>query len=206
MSTLRQVIRQRRSIRKYSPRSVPMDALGEILSAAAWAPSAHNSQPWRFIVLTDASAKRKLAEHMAEAWLRDLEKDGVSTFTAQSHAKASVERFTRAPVLVVACITMEDMDCYPDKKRQNSERDLALHSLAAAVQNLLLAAHAEGLGACWYCTPAFCQEEVRKALGIPKDVEPQALVAVGYPAENPSTPRRKPLRDVAFMDCWGKPF
>jgi F420 biosynthesis protein FbiB-like protein len=195
-------IKQRRSIRKYSPRPISPEILREILEAAGWAPSAHNAQPWRFIVLTEESAKQALAEAMADAWTADMAKDGV-TIEVQKR-KASIERFTHAPALIVACLTMEDMKMYPDEKRQRSERDLAMQSLGAAIQNMLLAAHAEGLSACWFSAPSFCKETVRKVLKIPEMVEPQALIALGYAAEKPQAPQRKPLENYAYRDSWGK--
>jgi F420 biosynthesis protein FbiB-like protein len=176
--------------------------LRQVLEAADWAPSAHNAQPWRFIVLTETSAKQVLAEAMADAWTADMAKDGV-TIEAQKR-KASIERFTHAPALIVACLTMEDMKVYPDEKRQRSERDLAMQSLGAAIQNMLLAAHAECLGACWFSAPSFCKETVRKVLKIPEMVEPQALIALGYAAEKPQAPQRKLLENYAYRDSWGK--
>ena len=70
----------------------------------------------------------------------------------------------------------------------------------------MLAASAAGLGACWFCAPAFCKDTVRKTLGIPDAVEPQALITMGYPAEQPETPPRKTLGDIAFMGKWGGRF
>jgi nitroreductase len=107
-------------------------------------------------------------------------------------------------MLIIACVTMEDMDRYADESRQRVERDLAVQSLGAAVQNLLLAAHACGLGACWYSASAFCKETVRKVLMIPEEVEPQALITLGYPAEKPRAPRRKQLQSYSYRDCWGR--
>lgn len=202
MPRVTDAIKQRRSIRKYSPRPISPEILREILEAAGWAPSAHNAQPWRFIVLTEESAKQTLAEAMADAWTADMAKDGV-TVEAQKR-KASIERFTHAPALIVACLTMEDMKVYPDERRQRSERDLAMQSLGAAIQNMLLTAHAEGLGACWFSAPSFCKETVRKVLKIPEMVEPQALIALGYAAEKPQAPQRKPLENYAYQDSWGK--
>jgi coenzyme F420-0:L-glutamate ligase / coenzyme F420-1:gamma-L-glutamate ligase len=98
---------------------------------------------------------------------------------------------------------MEDMDTYPDAERKNSERDLALQSLAAAIQTLLLAAHANGLGACWYCAPLFCKTAVRQALVIPAEVEPQAAITIGYPDEIPKTPKRYPLETCVYREKWG---
>jgi coenzyme F420-0:L-glutamate ligase / coenzyme F420-1:gamma-L-glutamate ligase len=204
MSSIQKVIRQRRSIRKYQPRPVAQKIILEVLEAAGWAPSAHNSQPWRFIVLQDASIKRKLADAMAEEWAKDLQKDGVNVEATKRAER--VERFASAPVLILACLTMDGLRKFPDVERQTCERDLAVQSFGAALQNLLLAAHAKGLGACWFCAPAFCKETVRKILKIPEAVEPQAFVAMGYPAEKPQVPVKKLLEGYCFVDMLGKPL
>ena len=202
MPRVTDAIKQRRSIRKYSSRPISPEILREIQEAAGWAPSAHNAQPWRFIVLTEESAKQALAESMADAWTADMAKDGVAV-EAQKR-EASIERFTHAPVLVIACLTMEDMKVYPDERRQRSERDLAMQSLGAAIQNMLLVAHAKGLSACWFSAPCFCKETVRKVLKIPEIVEPQALIALGYATEKPQTPQRKPIENYAYQGSWDK--
>ena len=197
-------IRQRRSVRKYLPKKISNEIVTEVLAAASWAPSAHNSQPWRFIVLDDASVKRRLADAMADAWAKDLQRDGV-TVEAIKRAER-VERFAAAPVLILACLTMDGLRKFPDAERQVCERDLAVQSFGGALQNLLLAAHAKDLGACWFCAPAFCKETVRKILKIPDAVEPQAFVAMGYPAEKPQVPIKKLLEGYCFVDMWGRTF
>ena len=202
MSHLLDTIRERRSVRKYLARTVPQEAIEEVLVAAGWAPSAHNAQPWRFIVLSEAHLKLELAEAMANSWIKDMAKDGLTL--EADRRKASVERFSNAPVLIVACLSMEGMRKYPDEKRQGSERDLAMQSLGAAIQNLLLAAHADGLGACWFSAPGFCKETVRKVLKVPEAVEPQAIIVMGYPDEKAPVPSRKLLRDYCFLDDWGQ--
>jgi nitroreductase len=100
---------------------------------------------------------------------------------------------------------MEGLRMFPDKARQTTERDLALESLGAGIENLLLAAHTAGLEACWFCAPAFCKDTVQKILKIPVTVEPSALIVLGYPAESPKMPNRKPLKEYCYRDCWGKP-
>ena len=193
MSHVLDAIRERRSVRKYLARTVPKEVVEEVLVAAGWAPSAHNAQPWRFIVLDEASVKHELAQAMADAWAADLTRDGV-TVDADKR-KARVERFTTGPVLILACLTMDGMRKFSDEKRQESERDLAMQSLGAAIQNLLLAAYVKGLGACWFSAPSFCKENVRKVLGIPDEVEPEALITLGYPGEKPQVPPKKLLGD-----------
>lgn len=200
--SIKEAIKQRRSIKKLHARKVSEEIVWEVLEAAGWAPSAHNAQPWRFIVLSEASGKKRLAEAMADSWIKDMAKDGLTV--EDSKRKASVERFSNAPVLIVACLTLEDMRKYPDEKRQRSERDLAMQSLGAALQNLLLAAYADGLGACWFSAPSFCKETVRKVLNAPEAVEPQAIIAMGYPDEEVPVASRKLLRDYCFLDGWGK--
>ena len=206
MSHLTDLLKQRRSIRKYQPQPVPAEIIRELLETAAYAPSAHNAQPWRFVVLTESEQKNALADAMAQVWLAELERDHIPKNTRLATVNCSVERFTAAPVLILACVTLEDMDTYPDVERQNSERDLAVQSLGAAIQTLLLAAHSNGLGACWYCAPIFCKTAVRQALEIPDEVEPQALITVGYPDETPKTPERPPLETYVYLDKWGNPL
>ena len=197
-------VKKRRSIRNYSCRKVSTDILRQVLEAARWAPSAHNAQLWRFFVLTDTSLKRELSEAMANVWVAGMIKDGVASEARENQSKASVDQFTYAPVLVVACLTVKDMFRYADESRQNGEHNLPVQSLGAAVQNMLLTAHANGWGACWFCAQIFCKGTLNKILKVPDDVEPQALITLGYPAEKPHAPSRKPLEAYAYLDYWGK--
>ncbi|MCW3984340.1 MAG: nitroreductase family protein [Candidatus Bathyarchaeota archaeon] len=198
------MIRQRRSIRKYLPKEVPRRLVLEVLEAAGWAPSAHNSQPWRFIIIEKPEVKEKLSKDLADAWAADLLKEG-SQVDPNLRREREL-RFAKAPALILACLTMEGLRKFPDAQRQGFERDLAVESLGAGLQNLLLAAHAAGLGACWFCAPAFAKEAVRKVLAIPTEVEPAALIILGYPAEAPKIPPRKTLGAYCFIDVWGKPL
>ncbi|MCW4044865.1 MAG: nitroreductase family protein [Candidatus Bathyarchaeota archaeon] len=200
------LIKTRRSVREFSSRQIGVSVVREVLEAARWAPSAHNAQPWRFIIVTTANVKHNLAQAMADAWKADLAKDGVAVGAREKMANASVDCLLRASVLVVACISTEGMIEYADEARLKWERDLALQSLGAAIQNLLLAAHANELGACWFSAPAFCKKDVREVLKVPLDVEPQALIAMGYPAGKPKTPSRKTLAQFVYWDYWGRAF
>jgi len=197
-----EIIKSRRSVREYLPMQVSNKVLFRILEAARWAPSAHNAQPWRFVTIRDAALKRKLAEAMANRWDKDMRKDNVPPEEREKLVKTSIERFTRAPIVIVACLTMEDMDKYPDKRRQKIEYVMAVQSFAAAIENMLLAAHAEGLSSCWFCAPLFCPDTVRKILNISNHVDPQALITIGYPIEKPNPPPRKPLEKIVHQEYW----
>jgi len=197
-------LKERRSIREYLPKNVPDKVLYSVLEAARWAPSAHNAQPWRFVVIKDPVLKRKLAKAMASSWKRDMSKDMVPKEARENLARASVERFSSAPVVVVPCLTMAEMDHYPDKWRRRIEFIMAVQSVAAAIQNMLLAAHAMGLGACWFCAPLFCPRTVRKMLKLPPGLEPQALITIGYPISVPNPPPRKPLKEIMHLNGWSE--
>jgi coenzyme F420-0:L-glutamate ligase / coenzyme F420-1:gamma-L-glutamate ligase len=199
--SLNDIIKKRRSVRKYLPQAVSREAVLAVLVAAGLAPSAHNSQPWSFIILENPSIKRELAEVMADAWVADAEKDGVKVEVKMRQER--VGRFANAPALILACISMNGLRKFPDQKRQMLERDLAQQSLGAAMQNLLLTAQALGLGACWFCAPGFCKGTVRKVLGIPEAVEPEAFIIMGYSAETPSVALKKSLEEYCFRDMWG---
>ena len=196
MDNLRTFLRTRRSIRRFKTNPVPDSVLRDILHTATFAPSAHNRQPWRFIVLTDSSAKTHLSDAMAEEFQRDLEKDNLPPEEITKRVNKSRERITGAPIVVVLCVDMSEMDNYPDERRKKAEYIIGIQSAANAGMQLLLAAHAEGLGGVWVCSPMFAQEIVQEALNISKQWEPQAMFLLGYPLEIPAFRGRKAIEEV----------
>jgi F420 biosynthesis protein FbiB-like protein len=177
------LIRSRRSIRRYDDRPIPREVIEGMLELATWGPSAHNRQPWRFTVITQKETQQHLASAMGARLRADLSADGVPTDVIEKDAARSYARITGAAALICLCMTMEDMDRYPDSTRAANERTMAVQSVAMAGQNLLLAAHHAGLGACWMCAPLFCPDVVHAALDLPTYWEPQALITLGYAAE-----------------------
>jgi coenzyme F420-0:L-glutamate ligase / coenzyme F420-1:gamma-L-glutamate ligase len=191
------IITGRRSIRRYQDRLVSREVLEAVITAAIWAPSAHNRQPARFAVITSPDERRSLALTMGARLRADLTADKVPQDVIEKDVSRSYSRITGAAVLVLACLTMVDMDHYPDERRCAAERLMAVQSTALAIQNMLLAAHAAGLGACWMCAPLFCPDVVKSQLNLPDDWEPQALITMGYPAETKQS-SRKPLESVVL--------
>lgn len=183
-------IMQRRSVRRYRPEPVSHEVIETVLTAAIWAPSAHNRQPWRFAVVETQAQKEALALAMGVRLRRDLKADGVPQAVIEKDASRSYDRLASAPVLIALCVTMADMDIYPDAKRAQNEFIMATQSAAMAGQNILLAAQDAGLGACWMCAPLFCAEVVSSVLELPDDWQPQALITLGYPAEEREKTRR----------------
>jgi len=181
----------RRTVRFYTDAPVPETLMRALLDAALAAPSAHNAQSTRLVVIASPHLKRRLADRMARRWRRDLERSGAPEAAIRVELRFSIRRFSEAPALILAGYTMEEMDRYPDRARRRAEEIMAVQSAAAAIQNLLLAAAANGLGACWCCAPLFCPGIVRRALELPRAFIPQALLTIGYPAHTPPVPPRK---------------
>ena len=189
----------RRSIRRYKPEPVPPALVEQLLTAAIWAPSAHNRQPWRFAVITGSETKRSLAAAMGQKLRSDLTADKVPANVIEKDVSRSYQRITDAPLLVLLCQSMQDMDSYPDERRQGKEWVMATQSTAMAAQNFLLAAHALGLGACWMCAPLFCPQVVKQTLNLPADWEPQALLTAGYPAETKEKTRQPLTTRILYL-------
>ncbi|MBC7878573.1 MAG: nitroreductase family protein [Anaerolineales bacterium] len=189
-------LRTRRSIRRFKADPVPDSVIEQILTTATYAPSAHHRQPWRFAVLTDLSTKTKLADAMAVEFQRDLEADSLSPEEIEKKVANSRNRITGAPVVIILCIDMIEMDTYPDAQRQKAEYIMATQSAANAGMQLLLAAHAEGLGSVWVCSPLFAPNVVQQALELSETWEPQAMYFLGYPADIPQPRERKPLEEI----------
>jgi F420 biosynthesis protein FbiB-like protein len=183
MNNFLEFLQTRRSVRRYLPDPVPSAVVEQLLTAAIWAPSAHNRQPWRFVIIENEETRQQLAAAMNARLRADLAADGVSPEAIEKDASRSYRRMTGAPLLILLCLTMEDMDSYPDGQRQHNEWLMAAQSTAMAGQNLLLAAHALDLATCWMCAPLFCPDVVRETLALPPDWQPQALITVGVAAE-----------------------
>jgi F420 biosynthesis protein FbiB-like protein len=176
-------ILQRRSLRRYEPRPVPKAILQRLLTAAIWSPSAHNRQPWRFVIIETDTEKERLARAMGARLRHDLEADNAPEEVIAKDVNRSYDRITSAPIIILLCVSMVDMDTYPDNKRSNDEQVMAIQSVAMAGQNILLAAHEAGLGACWMCAPLFCPDVVRDTLNLPDDWQAQGMITLGYPAQ-----------------------
>ncbi|MDP9309861.1 MAG: nitroreductase family protein [Chloroflexota bacterium] len=187
------IVRGRRSVRQYAPDPVPAELVVEVLEAARWAPSPHGRMPWRFAVLTQPTPKAMLADAMAAEWLRNLEMDDQPPDVVATRLRKSRQRVMAAPVLVLPCLYLADLDHYPDLRRQQAETTMAIQSVGAAIQNMLLKAYQLGLDGGWMCAPLFCPAVVVGALELDHALIPQALITLGYAAADPKRRERLPL-------------
>jgi coenzyme F420-0:L-glutamate ligase / coenzyme F420-1:gamma-L-glutamate ligase len=195
-SDLDSLIRGRRSVRKLLPDPVPGAVIREAIGAAGWAPSPHGRQPWRFAVIESSLVKERLAVALADAWQSQLALDGQQDAVIALRLRKSQERITSAPVIVVACLYLADLDQYPDASRIEAERIMAIQSLGAAIQNLLLSVYSSGYDSGWMCAPLFAPEVVRRALGLDADLIPQALLPIGKAAAEPTRRPRLPIEKL----------
>jgi coenzyme F420-0:L-glutamate ligase/coenzyme F420-1:gamma-L-glutamate ligase len=180
---LTDLIHTRRSIRHYTGQPISIELINQLLEAASWAPSAHDRQPWRFVVISTPEVKQHLASVMGERLRTDRRKDGDAYTAIDRDVARSHDRIVSAPIVIVACLSMLDMDRYHDDRRKIAERTMAIQGVAISMQNLLLTAHDLGLGACWMCAPLFCPDIARSVLDLPIDWEAQALITIGYPID-----------------------
>ena len=198
MADLSHVIQSRRSVRRYTAEPVPVEVVEELLRAAMWAPSAHNCQPWRWVIVTTPETKVRLARAMGEQMRADRLAGGDPPEAIEAALARSYARLTGAPALVVACSVLTGVDAAPGSRVWHFEKLMAMQSVAAAVDHLLLAAEGAGLGACWVCAPLFCPEAVRQALALPGDWEAEALVTLGHPAEVKEPAPRGPWAETVL--------
>ena len=171
----------RRSIRAFTDEAVDRASLDALVEAACIAPAPHHSRPWRFVVVDTAAAKEDLAAGMGAAWRADLSGDGVPPERVDELVDASHAKIVGSPALVLGCLTWDGLDRYPDETRQRAEFGMALLSLGAAVENLMVAAPEHGLASCWVAAPIFCPEAARDALALEPEWLPHAMVVVGRP-------------------------
>jgi F420 biosynthesis protein FbiB-like protein len=133
---------------------------------------------------------------MAVDFRRDLENDNLSEEEINDRLEKSRARIIFSPVIILLCMDISEMDVYPDVRRAEAERIMAVQSTANAGLQMLLAVHAEGLAGVWTCAPLFTPEIVRNVFNLPKSWEPQGMFFIGYPAESPKPRARKTFEEI----------
>lgn len=186
-------IATRRSVRRFRAVRVDPAIVRRLVELACAAPAPHHSRPWRFVHVRSQPARKRLADVMSQAWLSDALQDETPAQGIEKGVRRSREQVLEAPVLLLACLSLENARRWPDERRRGAERDMFVQSLGAALQNLLLSAAEYGLAGYLKGAPLFCRDEVRSALELPADWDPCFLALLGYPEEGFAPPPREPL-------------
>jgi len=213
---LYEAMRTLRAVRRLRPDPIPADVLHRVLEAATWAPTGGNVQPWRVIVVREPARKQALQRLYAEQWQRYVAGHRGLPAAADDAARARGERMLRAgnhlaehfaevPIHLVFCFNPQLMAITDAALPRVSVVGGA--SIYPAVQNLLLACRAEGLGCVLTTLLCACEDEVRALLEIPQPWATAADVPIGYPKLRGHGPiSRRGVEKMAFADGWGRPF
>lgn len=191
-----EVIRKRRSIRRFKPDTIPREDILKILDAANWAPSALNLQPWEFMVVYGNKKSMlggnygKIVDHYTKDW--EIAPD--KAFMPRQEFIQFANVYGGAPVIIIVLV-----EAHEDSKYQKA----FIESASAAMENMLLAATALGLGGCWMTGPLDDEKYLREVLAIPDDREIVAVSPLGYPLSIPAArPRLDPelTRKVIWLE------
>lgn len=144
--------------------------------------------------MISGEGRRKLAGSMKSAYFRHLQSQADGS--ALEKAERAYLRTASVPLLLLLCLDVSELKTQPTRARRRGEWLMGTQGVAAAAENMLLAAHANGLGGCWRGTPIFCAPAIRRAFGLPANLEPQVLLELGYPAEKPKRKKLKARDEV----------
>jgi len=199
------VVTTQRAMCRLKPDAIPADVVRRIMDAAICAPSGGNRQNWSFVVVRDPAKRARLGELYREAWgelmkvpyYASASKEPESSPAGKMLASARHlgEHLGEAPVIVLACVALD-----PGVKASLTTGA----SIYPAIQNIMLAARALGIGSCITTIHRFRDAQVKELLGIPVEIETAALIPLGYPLGKFGRPPRRPLSEVAFADRWGR--
>ena len=190
-----------RALRRFKPDLIPDDVLFQLFDAAIRAPSGQNAQDWRFVIIRDAAVKRRMQEWSQTPWQRYI-----ARYADHPEAIDALPRSQRLSLKSVEHLVHHLADCpaivavLGMKGRHGTPGGSAF----PAVQNLLLAARALGLGSSVFNFPLAHEAELREALRIPDNNQIYCLLPIGYPTDRQGPVRRKPVGDVTFIDTFGR--
>ncbi len=193
------LLKSRRSYKlEFSSDFVDKKIIEECIDIARWAPSAHNGQFWRYIILEKSKLREDLIIKMNEKLRNDLLNDGKSKTFIQNKILRTRNQFLKAPYLILLCLDKPEFEKYPNIDRNQNEFIMQIQSVSSSATYLLLALESKGFAACWYCAPLFAKNIVKELLNLPESYYPIAFFTVGYSTKTPSVPKRKRLEDIIY--------
>jgi coenzyme F420-0:L-glutamate ligase/coenzyme F420-1:gamma-L-glutamate ligase len=184
----------RRTRRRFLPDPVDPAAVERAVLAAMTTPFPHHTRPLRVVVVSSGDGRKRYLTGMEAAWREDLAGDGAPAEVIERLLARSWTLLGSAPVLLVPCLAPGGRHDYPDQRRRAAEAAMFALAAGGAVQTLLLALHAQGLGGAWVSSSLFCQEVAAQALDLPQGWQPLGSVAAGHPDPG-DQPRPRPVLD-----------
>jgi coenzyme F420-0:L-glutamate ligase/coenzyme F420-1:gamma-L-glutamate ligase len=193
-------LKNRRSYKiPFEKTTVKRELIEECIKVSQWAPSAHNSQPWRYIILDDLDMRTKLINEMNAILRKDLENDGKSESFIDGKINSTRTQFLNAPVLILVCMDKAVLENYSNDERNENEFVLGVMSVASSITYLLISFQKYGLASCWYSAPLFTRKIVIDTLNLPNSFFPLAFITVGFPEiKEIKPPKRKFYEDILF--------
>ena len=212
---LYEAMRTLRAVRRLKPDPIPPEVLRRVFEAATWAPTGGNQQPWRIIAVTDHALKERLGTLYAERWAAFAEiYRSANLADVADETRKHIERtvasgeylathFGRTPVIAIFCFNPKLMAITDAKLERVSV--VGGGSVYTAVENLLLACRAEGLGCVLTTLLCECEPQVRELLGIPQPWGTAAAIPIGYPVGRGHGPLfRRGVDELTFLNMWGR--
>lgn len=197
-----EVMRTQRAVRRWTAEAVPDEVIERVIRAATWAPSGSNLQPWGFVVIRDAERRELIAEAIRESFRqfsgRLPDPDEIEDPTQRRMIRGAVNlfgNFAAAPALIIPCLVAAQSPA--------PEGLLAGSSIYPSIQNLMLAARAEGLGTVLTTPQDGIMETLRSEIGIPEEALPVAIIPMGWPDVNFGPVTRRPLEEFLHWERWG---
>jgi coenzyme F420-0:L-glutamate ligase/coenzyme F420-1:gamma-L-glutamate ligase len=193
------LLKSRRSYKlEFSNKKIEESVIKECIEIARWAPSAHNGQFWRYIIMEQGKLRETLIKNINSKLGEDLFKDGKSRNFIEKKIEKTKNQFLRSPYLILLCLDTQDLEKYSDQEREKNEYVMGVQSISASATYLLLAFEVRGLSACWYCAPLFTKEIIKNTLNLPSSFIPMAFFTVGKSLKTQKIPKRKELKDIIF--------
>jgi len=191
------VIKERRSIRTFQDKEVSQDTIDLLLKVAIWSPSPNNNQPWKFLIVRDKEIKEKVVKAIMEKMSDYYKSQGVPLDRMEQY----ISSIFSAPVHIFVFCDDSNME---EKEWEGMQRLWNMQGVSSACQNILLAAKSIGLGSLWIGLSLVAEDDIKSLLKVPQGIRLASVIAIGYPANEPLPPVRKPLSEVRFFEQWGE--
>lgn len=193
------ILKSRRSYKsEFIDKEISIKLIEDCIDVARWAPSAHNGQFWRYIIIEKGKIRESLIKKMNSKLKEDLIQEGKSDNYIFKKINKTRNQFLNSPYLILLCMDSHDLKTNSDSARDFNEYIMGVQSISASATYLLLAFENLGVSACWYCAPLFAKQIIKDVLKLPSSFVPMAFFTVGYSTKTTQKPYRKELKEIIF--------